>query len=1002
MRVVRHGVTALALVFLASLPLHLLAAQSTGAITGRVIDTTSQQPLSGVRIHVAGTDRSTLTVEDGSFLLGGVPAGIQRVRASRIGYALQQQQVTVTAGATASVEFALNPHALMLDAVVATGYGTQSRRDATGSVVAITEQDFNRGVISSPEQLLHGRMAGVQVTMASGEPGAGANIRIRGTSSVRAGNQPLFVVDGVPLAGGPAEPGGPDYGAGTQSPRNPLAFLNADDIENISVLKDASAAAIYGSRGSNGVVLITTKRGTTGPSMTVSSSMSVSSVAKRLDLLSAGQYVSAGQAAGADPSVINFGAATDWQDQIFRTSVTQDHYLSYAERTATGAYHISLGDADEKGIIQKASLQRLTARINADRRLLDDRLKFQLSFTGSRINDTYAPVGNTAGFEGNLLGAALQANPTRPVFNPDGSYSQAGDWRNPMAMLAFVDDKAETIRILGSLRTAFDLTSWLSYNLNLGYENTESVRRTGLDSALSASSGFSFLAPTNGRAEINNLYNKSGLIEHTLNLRRSVGGGGIEALAGFSYQRFETRGDWLRAEYFTTNQIPVVDNVDGVNNEAHKAFTAASNRNVDELQSYFGRVNYNYRDRYFVTGNFRVDGSTKFGRNNRYGYFPSLAVAWRLSNEGFFSGLSDKFRDLRLRAGYGKTGNQEFESGVSLALFRTNNDGSLTQVNNPNPDIKWEETAQRGVGLDFELSGGRLGGSLDYFNKNTTNLIFRSDYAQPAAVDYQWVNLPGNVINKGAEFSVYAFPVSSPRRSWRVDYNMSFLDNVVRNLGTSLNTGQIHGQGLSGAYAQRIADGQPLYAFYMRTFAGFDANGLGIYANNEQLSFVGSPIPTMTLGLTNTLTLGRLDFSAFLEGAFGQKVYNNTANAIFLKGNLRNGRNVTRDIAASGESPNNFGEASTRFLEDGDYLRLSNVTLGYNLPVAGLIRGVRDMRIAVTGQNLLVITKYSGYYPEDNTDKSINGVPSLGIDYTSFPRPRTFPFNVRFELQSRS
>jgi len=974
------------------------AQASTGAITGRVIDTTSQQPLSGVRIHVAGTDRSTLTVEDGSFLLGGVPAGIQQVRASRIGYVVQQQQVTVTAGATASVEFALNPHALMLDAVVATGYGTQSRRDATGSVVAITEQDFNRGVISSPEQLLHGRMAGVQVTMASGEPGAGANIRIRGTSSVRAGNQPLFVVDGVPLAGGPAEPGGPDYGAGTQSPRNPLAFLNADDIENISVLKDASAAAIYGSRGSNGVVLITTKRGTTGPSMTVSSSMSVSSVAKKLDLLSAGQYVSAGQAAGADPSVINFGAATDWQDQIFRTSATQDHYLSYAERTATGAYHISLGYADEKGIIQKASLQRLTARINADRRLLDDRLKFQLSFTGSRINDTYAPVGNTAGFEGNLLGAALQANPTRPVFNPDGSYSQAGDWRNPMAMLAFIDDKAETSRILGSLRTSFDLTSWLSYNLNLGYENTESVRRTGLDSALSASSGFSFLAPTNGRAEINNLYNKSGLIEHTLNLRRSVGGGGIEALDGFSYQRFETRGDWLRAEYFTTNQIPVVDNVDGVNNEAHKAFTAASNRNVDELQSYFGRVNYNYNDRYLVTGNFRVDGSTKFGKNNRYGYFPSLAFAWRLSNENFFAGLRDKFRDLRLRAGWGKTGNQEFESGVSLALFRTNNDGSLTQVNNPNPNIKWEETTQRGVGLDYELSSGRVGGSFDYFNKTTTNLIFRTDYAQPAAVDYQWVNLPGDVVNKGAEIAVYALPVRSSRLSWRVDYNMSFLHNVVRNLGTSVNTGQINGQGLSGAYAQRIADGQPLYAFYMRKFVGFDANGLGIYANNEQLSFVGSPIPKMTLGLTNTLTFGRLDVSAFLEGAFGQKVYNNTANAIFLKGNLRNGRNVTTDIAASAESPNNFGEASTRFLEDGDYVRLSNVTIGYDVPVGRLLRGVRNMRIAVTGQNLLVITKYSGYDPEVNTDKSINGVPSLGIDYTAFPRPRTFTFNVRFEL----
>jgi TonB-linked SusC/RagA family outer membrane protein len=994
MRLVRHVLLALTLCLM-SLP---LAAQTTGTIRGQVVDSVTRQALPGVTIRIQGTQRETQTGPDGNYALADVPAGSVVVRATRIGFGPRQQVVTVTDGGTAEVEFALTPQASLLDPVVVTGYGSQRQRDATGSVVAITEEDFNRGVISSPEQLLQGRMAGVQVTMASGEPGAGANIRIRGTSSVRAGNQPLFVIDGVPLTEGPATPGGPDFGAGTQSPRNPLAFLNPDDIENISVLKDASAAAIYGSRGSNGVVLITTKRGATGPSMTASSSMSVSSVAKKLDLLSADEYVSAGQAAGADPAVIDFGAATDWQDAIFRTAVTKDNYLSYAERTATGAYHISLGYADQEGVVQNASLKRLTARINADRNLLDDRLKFQLSLTGTRTTDRYAPIGNTAGFNGNLLGAALQANPTRPVFDSTGSYFQTADFRNPMAMLAFVDDRAETNRLFASVSATLDVTDWLSYKLNLGYENTESVRRTGIDSALGRSAGFSDIGARNGRAEINNLYVNSGLIEHTLNMRRPFAGGSIDALAGFSYQRFETRGDWLRAEYFTTNEIPVVDNVDGVNNEANRAFTAASNRNVDALQSFFGRVNYNYHDRYLVTGNFRVDGSTKFGRNNRYGYFPSLAVAWRLSNEGFFAGLSDKFSDLRLRAGYGITGNQEFESGVSLALFRTNNDGSLTQVNNPNPDIQWEETAQWGVGLDFELSGGRVGGSLDYFNKTTSNLIFRTDYAQPAAVDFQWVNLDGEVVNRGVELALHALPLSTPRLSWRVDYNMSFLQNVVQKLGTFVNTGQIHGQGLSGAYAQRIAEGQPLYAFYMRQFVGFDANGLGIYANNEQLSFVGSPIPDMTLGLTNTLTFGRFDVSAFLEGAFGHQIYNNTANAIFLKGNLRNGRNVTREVAAGAESPNNFGEASTRFLEDGDYLRLSNLTLGYNVPVTGLIRGVRNMRIGVTGQNLLVITKYSGYDPEVNTDKSIGGVPSLGIDYTAFPRPRTFTFHVRFEL----
>jgi iron complex outermembrane receptor protein len=319
-------------------------------------------------------------------------------------------------------------------------------------------------------------------------------------------------------------------------------------------------------------------------------------------------------------------------------------------------------------------------------------------------------------------------------------------------------------------------------------------------------------------------------------------------------------------------------------------------------------------------------------------------------------------------------------------------------VNNPNPDIRWEETAQWGVGVDYELYAGRVGGSLDYFNKTTKNLIFRTDYAQPAAVDFQWVNLDGEVVNKGVEIALYALPLTSERFTWRVDYNMSFLDNVVEKLGTFVNTGQIHGQGLSGAYAQRIAEGQPLYAFYMRQFDGFDENGLGIYANNERLDFVGSPIPDITLGLSNSFTFGRFDLSAFLEGAFGHQVYNNTANAIFLKGNLRNGRNITREMAASPESPNNFGEASTRFLEDGDYLRLSNVSLGYNVDLSRLMSSLRNVRLGVTGQNLFVITDYSGYDPEVNVDKSINGVPSLGIDYTAFPRPRTFTFNVQLAL----
>ncbi|MEX0929808.1 MAG: SusC/RagA family TonB-linked outer membrane protein [Balneolales bacterium] len=967
-------------------------------VTGTVTDAGDETTIPGVNVIVEGSAEATgstigaTTNLDGEYSIN-VPTELNTLVFTFVGY---ERQVVEIDGRT-QIDVAMQRDVSFLEDLVVVGYGTERQEDATGSVLSLSERDFNRGVISSPEQLLQGRIAGVQITSASGEPGAGVNIRIRGTSSVRGGNQPLFVVDGVPLSGNDVTPGSEGIGAGSQSPRNPLSFLNPDDIENISVLKDASAAAIYGARGSNGVVLITTKQ-TTGlePRLTVSSSASMSNIRNKIDLLSADEYVQAGSSAGADPDVIDFGSTTDWQDQIFRTAMSQDYNISYGSGSETGSYRLSLGYADQQGIIENSALERLTARINASQSWLDDLLSLDLNITTSRIHDSYAPVGNTAGFEGDLVGAALQANPTRPVFESEGIYMQSSDFRNPAGMLAYIDDNSETNRLLANVGGTVNFTDWLAYRATLGYENSESVRRMGASPNLD----FADIRDRGGRATIDNWYVNSQLMEHTLNLQQLLGGGEIDVLGGFSYQRFENRSDWLQAEFFVTDEIPIVDNVGGVNNDDNKAFTASSQRTVDEIQSFFGRVNYNYDDRYLLTSNFRVDGSTKFGRNNKYGYFPSLALAWRLSNEEFFSGLSSTVNELKIRGSYGITGNQEFPSNVSLAVFRTNNDGSLTQSNNPNPDIQWEETVQWGVGTDFELFDGRLGGTIEYFNKQTQNLIFRQDFAQPAAVDFQWVNLDGTVLNRGWEFALNTSIVNTSRLFWRVDYNMSFLHNEVKDLDTFVNTGQIHGQGLSGAYAQRIAEGQPLFAFYMREFEGFDENGLGIYANNEELDFVGDPIPDFTLGFTNSFAFGRFDANVFMEGAFGFQVYNNTANAIFLKGNLRNGRNVTREIADSPESPNNFGEASTRFLEDGDYLRLANVNIGYNVDMAGLGLGtsVRNVRIGLTGQNLFLITNYSGFDPEVDTDKSIDGIPSLGIDYTAFPRARTVTFNIRLEI----
>lgn len=950
-------------------------------VAGKVTSGEDGTGLPGVNVVEKGTSNGTATDADGNFSLnvGGTNSILVF---TFVGYATQE----VLVGNQSNVNITLLPDVTSLSEVVVIGYGQQEKKDATGAVLVLSDREFNQGVISSPEQLLQGRAAGVQVTPSSGEPGASANIRIRGTSSVRSNNNPLFVVDGVPLAGSDVTPGGANYGAGDGPARNPLNFLNPDDIESVSILKDASASAIYGARGANGVVLITTKKGKPGQNLTFSVSTSVSTRLKKIDLLEAGEYVDAAVNAGAVASVVNFGGSTDWQDEIFRTGKTQNYSLGFSGGSEQSNYRFSFGYMDQEGIIKNTSLERITGRINAGHKLFDDKIVLDLQLTASRVNDQYAPLGRNAGFEGNLIGAALQANPTRPIYQPDGTFTQGSDFRNPLAMLAYIDDHANTDRILANIGATWNIIEGLSYRINAGFDNSTGVRRTGIDKKLNFNNILN-----RGRGIIDNRYLTNKLIEHTLNFNKALGKNRLDAVVGFSYQSFESRGDSLQAEYFTTDLIPIVDNIDGVDNNNNKAFTAASYRSVEELQSFFGRVNYNILDKYILTATVRADGSTKFGENNKYGVFPSLAAAWRLSDEAF---VPDALYDLKIRAGWGITGNQEFPGNASKSVQRYNNQGGLVTENFFNPDLRWEETTQWSLGVDFALMGGRLSGAVDYFNKTTRDLIIRKDFPAPSFVPTRWENLPGEVKNTGVEFSLDYRVVDQANFSWQVMYNMTILRNKIQNFGTTaINTGEINGQGLSGAYAQRIADGKPLYAFYMRQFAGYDEQGLGIYANDERLAFVGDPFPDFTFGLTNNFTFGKFDASLFINGATGFNIYNNTANAIFLKGNLRNGRNVTRDEAYGPENPANFGEVSTRFLEKGDFVRISNLSLGYKFDMSDN-KYIKSLRVSLTGQNLLLFTGYAGYDPEVNTNKAINGVPSLGIDYTTVPSARTFTLGL--------
>lgn len=1017
------------LFFLAVFAFSFAEAQTT--VEGKVTD--GSLPLPGVNIFIQGTNVGTTTDFDGLYTLNNVPEDAVLVF-SFVGFS--QQVIPVNGRSTINVT--LQEDAAALSEVVVIGYGSVQKRDATGAVATVSEEDFNRGVVASPEQLIQGRTAGLQVTSASGEPGAGVNIRIRGTTSVRGGNDPLFVVDGVPLAGDNVSAGGSNAGFGDSSPKNPLNFLNPQDIETMSVLKDASATAIYGSRGANGVVIITTKSGRgANARLDYSANLGVSTPANRYDLLNAEEWLEAYATTGQDVSPLDFGADTDWQDEITRTAFTQEHNLSYANSYNNGNYRISGGYSDLMGIVENTEMERLTARLNLNHRMLDDRLKFGIQAAISRVNDLRAPISNNAGFQGDLLGAAYRANPTLPS-DPDAFEGQI----NPNSLLKYTLDETETDRFLINFSTEYDITDGLNARVNLGYDKSDSYRGFAISGDIQ---GIQSAVPGNGRSQINEIESANSLFEATLNYEKIFENSRIDALVGYSYQEFDRSGinvsgwgfedmnmsamindlqgarnsiernisgsyqqyGYYGDNFFINRLFPeVVTETPGVPSGINVGAVAADTFNtVDELQSFFGRVNYTLLDKYLFTATLRADGSTRFGGNNKYGYFPSAAFAWQMADEEF---IPETFSTLKLRIGYGVTGNQEipynlYTSRERFGGFGINDAGNidipgLSFVSFNNPDLKWETTTQTNLGLDFGFMNDRLSGSLDFYRKVTTDLLFQTFSAQPAAQPFVWENLDANVVNEGVELSLEYILFEEEEFFWNVGFNISYNDNIVEDFVGNIQTGGINGQGLTNAYAQLLSGGQPLFSYYLREFGGFDENGQTIYPNGDVQTFVGkSALPTTNLGFSTRVEYGNWDLSAFLTGQFGFWVYNNTENAFFTAGALNSGSNVTENVIGNGEAFNNAPDVSTRFLEKGDFLRLQNATLGYNFDISEE-NFLNSVRLSVTGQNLFLITNYSGLDPEVNTDKSLNGIPTAGIEYTSYPRARTvlLGLNVSF------
>jgi TonB-dependent starch-binding outer membrane protein SusC len=967
------------------MPFLVNAQQKT--VTGKVTSDKDGSAISGATVLAKGSTKGTQTAADGAFVLE-VPAATKTLVVSAVGSVTEQ--VTIGADNTANVSLKVGNEGLT--EVVVIGYGTARKKDLTGSVGSVSSKDFNKGLSTSPENLIQGKIAGVQVINNSGAPGGATTFKIRGNSSIRAGNQPLFVIDGVIVDGSSARPGLDNGAIGRTPDANPLAFLNPNDIASIDVLKDASATAIYGSRGANGVVIVTTKKGKSGATqIEFTSSIGISSIAKKVRILTTDEYK---QELAAYPSVTggDLGGSADGYGAILRSGTINNHGISISGGGENARMRFSTNYLDQQGILKGTGLKKIVANLSSNFKLLESKkLGLDFNITVGNTKEDIGAISDNAGFTGNLLSTAIQWNPTNNLRNPDGSIKQyvGSSTINPLELLEGYSDKANVTSILGSIAPSYKITNELEYKLVYGFNYGIGERRSSIQQWVNIEN----FGRGDGWAGIGNNKLLTQQVTQTLSYNKQVTSKvNLNALLGYEYLNKTFSGSNLSGKKFSTAAVDYTDIIQFADNGT-KRFSSFNDPNVT-LRSYFTRVALNISDKYLLTATMRRDGSTKFGANNRFGYFPSFAAAWNISKENFFQ--VDFINSLKLRGGYGVTGNQEFPAGASQKRIVYGENGGISQNQLPNVDLKWQQDVQANIGLDFTVMKNRISGSVEYFNKTTKNLLFPLESPVPSPGTTIWTNLAGNVQNKGFEVSLNGTIVKKEDFTWDLGFNASFTKNKVTGLPAPILTGELNGQGMSGTFVQLITNDQPLNVFYTREYMGIDANGQSKYADGgNSFSFQGNPNPTTLLGITTSLGYKKLTVTANMNGAMGHKLYNNTANSVLPIGNLGS-RNIAYSIFKNGEAFSNPVTSSARYLEKGNYLKMANLTASYNF--GSIVKGIRNVNLYVTGQNLFVITKYTGFDPEVNTNKQTNGVPSVGIDYIGYPSARTFTFGLNLSL----
>lgn len=1035
----------------------------TGTVSGTVVDEQTRQPLADAQVVIVGTEIRAVTRQDGRFALANVPAGSRTVRATRIGYAAGDRAVTVAAGQTATVNVALRGQAVLLQDVVVVGYGEQERRDVTGSVASVNVDALEDAPVQSIDQMLQGTVAGVQVTQASSAPGGGISIRVRGSSSISGSSEPLYVIDGFPIENDPeaASPGSGGRVTATV-PSNPLAALNPNDIESIQVLKDASATAIYGARGANGVVIVTTRRGRASgrPELSVDMFTGTQEVAHRYDLLNARELaqaineasIDAGGTAVFGPAFMDtLGVGTDWQDEIFRTAPLRGFQASVSGGSSgenLTRYAVSGGYFDQTGVVLGSGFERYSLRASLEQGF-GERFRFGSTITGSRVNSTFIPTEGESNARAGAVGAAIQAYPFLPVRLADGRYpyqgrdlplvgvpaGQASNLVNPVSLAAEVTDRLGDTRILGNAFGELEALRGLRARVSLGADFSTRFRDTYYP-RLTRRGEEAGGEAIRGRAEVLSYLN-----ENTLTYDGRLGDAHeIELLGGYTWQSSSNVRTGMGATGFV-NDITTFDDI-----ESATVFDRpTSERERWILQSYLGRLNYTLFDRYLLTLTGRYDGSSRFGAGNKWGFFPSAALAWRVSDEPFMDAVG-AVDELKLRASYGVAGNPGIRPYQSLARLTSTSysfGGTLVSgyfpVGVQNQELTWESTTQWDLGIDLAL-WSRVGLTADWYHKRTDDLLLLVDLPSESGFARGLVNA-GSVENRGVELSLNVDVLRGDddgrRLGWTSGLTWARNRNEVVDLGgdDEIRASTISDDFKLGGTAVRL--GQPI-----GVFVGYQTDGIvrdaahaaelagvvnqvnaGAYRpgdvifvdqdgndtiNVRDRTVIGSPHPDFTLGWQNRFSFRGLELSSLLTGTFGNEILN--LNLWRLTGGDL-ATNVLRERYTDRWTPQNPDAKYPRFgvntvgagttdyndliLEDGSYLRLKTLSLAYNVPerwVRG--RGFSRARLYVTGTNVFTWTDYQGFDPEVSSFGT--GNLNRGIDIGSYPSARSVTVGFNF------